>query len=94
MQYANDEVFVETETLANLPFPKSRFSRPVRIGVFFLGYAPEEQAPQAPAAPSASAEASEPEGPAMPAPTSDALISFPDLPDSQCPPSIKNSVRR
>jgi hypothetical protein len=48
LQSNSGELWVETEAVGSLSFPRQRFAQPVRFGIFFFGMAHQEDERPAP----------------------------------------------
>ena len=77
--YNDNSKELESEDVAHIRFPKQRFSRPVRLAVFFYGSPRESEDP----------DVEEPTDPGVPLPGLVTDISFPGI-----PPDVPQEVRR
>jgi len=47
LRKSDGHILIESEAREQVPFPRLRFSSPIKLGIFFYGYAPEDAPPPA-----------------------------------------------
>ena len=95
LQSNSGELWVETEAVGSLSFPRQRFVQPVRFGIFFFGMAPQEDERPAPPPEQQEEEPEQQEGtPTAPPPRAGDEITFPGVSRDQVPDSIRAAVAR
>jgi len=88
LMYNDGEVRVETEPAATLTLPKQRFDKPVRVGIFFFGSAPEDPQDVPPEVDQ------DPETPLHESHTLGSIIRFEGITKDQVPFPVRSSVAR
>jgi hypothetical protein len=89
LMYNDDSIFVESEPMSGVAFPRVKFQKPVKVAIFFYGTAPDDSvAPPPPPAPPV--EHPPPQGRLY----GNGEISFPGLSFSQLPDDIRRVVAR